>query len=62
MVVDVGVEVLPVEVVNQRCPVLWDMGITKYLAYHMSVLTLRQGIVVGLPRPGFSEFDTQLFQ
>ena len=46
VVVDVGVEVLLIEGVDQRCPALWNMAITEELSHYSAVLAFRQGIIV----------------
>ena len=54
MEVDVGIEVIPVEGVDQRGEALRDVAIAQVLADDGAVLTFHQGIVVMPSRPAFA--------
>jgi len=46
MEVEIWVEVLLIELVDQRCPALQDMRIAKAFSHHGTIFTFRQCIVV----------------
>ena len=46
--VNIGVQVLLIEVVDERCPVLWDVAVTEQFSDHGAVFAFCQGIVVGV--------------
>src|SRR5680860_1899578 len=60
--VDIGVQVLPVECVDQRGPALGNMAVTELLADDGGVLAFRQGIVIAVSRARLGELDAQLLQ
>ena len=62
MIVDVGIEVLAMKVIEQAGPALRDMGMAEQLAHDMTVLAFHQGVVVAVPGAGLGELDTQFLQ
>ena len=46
VVVDIGVQVLLIEVVDERRPALRDMGVTEQFSDHGAVFAFCQGIIV----------------
>ena len=48
MIVDVGIEVLLIEIIDQRRPVLGDVGVAELLSHHRGIFTFGQGVVVGM--------------
>ena len=61
MIVDVGIEVLAMKVIEQAGPALRDMGMAEQLAHDMTVLAFHQGVVVAVPGAGLGEL-TQFLQ
>ena len=62
MVVEVRVEMLLIEVVDERCPALQDMAITEQFSDHRAVIAFCQGVIVAVPGMRFEELDAQFFQ
>ena len=62
MEVDVGVELVTVEGVDQRCPLLGDVDIAQMLTHDSAVFAFDQGIVIAVPGAGFGQFDQQLVE
>jgi hypothetical protein len=62
MVVDIGIQVFLMKLVNQRCPVLTDMAIAEVFSDDGAILGFDQGIVIGLSGARFGQLDVQLFQ
>ncbi len=60
--VEIGIEPLAVERVDGAGVVLRDMVVAHELADNGAVLGFDQRVVIGLARPGFGEFDAQLFE
>ena len=50
MVVDVWIQVLLIEVVDERRPMLTNVAVAKLLAHNGTVFALHQGVVVSLSR------------
>ena len=50
MVVDVWIQVLLIEVVDERRPMLTNVAVAKLLAHNGAVFALHQGVVVSLSR------------
>lgn len=46
--IDIGMQVLLIEVIDERCPMLRDMGVTEQFSNHSTICTFSQGIVIGL--------------
>ena len=57
VIVDVGVEVSAVELVQPAGPALWDMGMAEEFAHHVTVLAFHQGVVVAVPGAGLGKLD-----
>lgn len=49
MEVEVGVQVLLIEFIDQRCPTLRNMLITETFSYHGSIVAFRQRVIVAMP-------------
>ena len=62
MVVDVGIQIVLMKLVDQRCPALTDMAIAKVFSYDGAILGFDQGIVIGLSGARFGQLDVQLFK
>jgi hypothetical protein len=60
--VEIGIEQLTVESIDGAGVVLRDMAVAHQLADDGAVLGFDQRIVIGLARPGFGEFNAQLFE
>ena len=62
VIVDVGIEVSAVKVIEQAGLALRDVGMAEQLAHHVTVLAFHQGIVVAVPGTGLGKLDTQFLQ
>ena len=48
MVIDVGIQVILVKLVDQRCPALRNMTVSKVFPDDRTIFGLDQGVVIGL--------------
>ena len=60
--IEIGIEQLAVESVDGAGVVLRDMAVAHQLAKDGAVLGFDQRVVIGLPWPGFGEFNAQFFE
>jgi hypothetical protein len=49
MAVDMGIQIIQLKLVNQRCPVLVDIAVTNLPTNDRAIIGLDQGVVIGLP-------------
>ena len=57
-----GIQITLVKRIHLVGIVLWNMRMTKLFPDNMAVFTFHQGIIVAVPRPGFSELYVQFFE
>jgi hypothetical protein len=46
--IDIGIEVLLIEVIDERCPALGNMCVAEQFPDYGAVFSLRQGVVVNV--------------
>ena len=62
MVIDVGVQIVLMELINHRCQVLSDMAIAKVLFDDRTIFGSNQSVIVGVSSPGFGQFDQEFLE
>jgi hypothetical protein len=60
--VQIGIEVLLIEDIDERRPVLGNVRMAKEFADHRPILTFDEGMIVGLASTGCGEVDEELAQ
>ena len=62
MKVDVRIEVVAMEGVELRRPLLGNVDVAQLFPNDRPVFTFHQGIIVAVPGSGFGQFDQQLVE
>ena len=62
MIVQVGIQKLPIEAVDAVCVAGIDVSIADVFADNRAVLGLHQAVVAALPRPALGLFDAQFIE
>ena len=62
VIIDIGVQVLPIVSIEPLCPTLRDVLIPKVFSHYRPILGLHHTVVVGMSRSALCETDQQLVQ